>query len=133
MLVSNIIYMSRYSGSSIKQIDNIELSQSILKNVDRITNVKTKKLVSVNNFIITVYVEINDYSKLKSVGDIYSIIFYDFIGFGKTFMQLFDEFIIHTNLTKCDISNYLRKYVMGVSITPTQIAFNITVQRSNVL
>lgn len=121
--------MSKY----IKQIDNIELSQSILKNIDRITNVETIELVSVNNFFIRIYVEINDYSKLKNLGNVDSIIFYDFIGFGKTYKQLFDEFIIHTNLTKYDISNYLRKYVMGFSITRTQIAFNITIQRSNVL
>jgi hypothetical protein len=121
--------MGNFSDGIIRDVDNIQFSNNIVTNVHCIKEVTTEER-AIGDLIINFYVDIDDYSKLVGVNDVESITFFDLVGFGEKYKQLFNEFERNTNLSKEKISGYLRHATTGQSISNEQIEFKFVISPS---
>lgn len=121
--------MSNFSDGIIRDVDNIDFSEGIVTNVTRVEEVTTQEK-AIGDIIIKFRLNIDDYNKLQGMDSLSSITFFDWVGFGETFKQLFDEFKRNTNLSKGKISVYLRHTITGESISNGKIEFKFVVPKS---
>ena len=115
-------------------IDNseVELSIRLFQNVNCIETITTEAS-AFEDFIIKFRLPIDDYSKLEDEMRKKDITFFDWVGVGKEYKQVFDEFKLCTNFTKKEVSNKLRHATVCNQVYPEQIEFMVIIAEKSLV
>lgn len=115
-------------------IDNseVELSMCLVRDVDCIKTITTEAS-AFDDFIIKFRLDINDYSKLSDIYKLSNITFFDWVGFGKEFKQVFDVFRRYTEFSKEEISHKLRNATTCNFLNSEQIGFMFLIKPSKLI
>lgn len=117
--------------SNTKLIKNseVEFSNSLVCDVDCIDTITTQEGFF-GNLILKFRLIIDDYDKLHNINDIGDITFFDWVGFGDEFKQVFSEFTKHTTYNKAKISNELRHDICCHAVFSDKIEFSFVISKS---
>jgi len=110
---------------------NVELSMRLLEMVDSIHKVTTEAS-SFNDFVIKFKLPITNYNKLKNKSNT-NFTFFDWVGFGTEYKQVFDVFREYTKYSKQEISYMLRVRISCYKVYKEKITFMFIISPNDLI